>query len=413
MDRRIFVIFLTVFIDLLGFGIVIPILPTFGQNVLMMNETLIGFSVAIFSLMQFIFNPLWGRLSDVYGRKPILIFGLGGNVISYVALGFVVSGVFKSITLLFIARALAGFFSANIGAAMAYISDVTPPKDRSKGMGLIGTAFGLGFVFGPFIGGFLAKRFSYEFPIFLSAGLSAIALVLTFIFVSESLPKELRRKISYASFSLKEGWNKLVTALKHPHVGFLILLYFIIVFSISNIFSTFQLFAESKEGFSYDIEGVSYLFAYSGLVGAITQGILIRPIVKWFDERKVFVAACLIMGIGLGTIPLANHHLISLLISILFMSFGNGLLLSIGLGLISKFTNPDEQGGILGLTQSLASLARFIGPAWGGVVYHYISFAAPFLTGGVVMIGATILSLRLLREKYRHSTHPVKNIAGR
>ncbi|HEY3251582.1 MAG TPA: MFS transporter, partial [Ignavibacteria bacterium] len=214
-------------------------------------------------------------------------------------------------------------------------------------------------------------------------------------------------------FNFKAGWNKLVSALKHPHVGFLIMLYFIVVFSISNIFSTFQLFAESKEGFSYDIEGVSYLFAYSGLVGAITQGILIRPIVKKFDERKVFVAACLIMGIGLGTIPLANHHLISLLISILFMSFGNGLLLSIGLGLISKFTNPDEQGGILGLTQSLASLARFIGPAWGGVVYHYISFAAPFLTGGIVMFGATILSLRLLKEKYRHSTHPVKNIVSR
>ncbi len=405
MDRRIFVIFLTVFIDLLGFGILIPILPTFAQNELAMNESLIGLTVGIFSLMQFVFNPLWGRLSDIYGRKPILLFGLGGNVFSYIITGMVLSGVLKSIPLLLVSRALAGIFSANIGAAMAYISDVTPPKDRSKGMGLIGAAFGLGFVFGPFIGGFLAKRFGYDFPTYLSAGLSLIAFFLTMLLVNESLPKELRVHISMSGFHPKNGIKRLIDALKHPHVGFLILLYFVIVFSISNIFSTFQLYAESKEGFSYDIEEVSYLFAFSGLVGAITQGLLIRPILKVFDERKVFIVSCLIMGIGLGTIPFSNHHLVLLLGSILFMSLGNGLCLSIGLGLISKFTNPDEQGGILGLTQSLASLARFIGPTWGGLVYHFVSFAAPFLTGGIVMLGATFMSLTLLKEKYRHSTN--------
>lgn len=407
MDRRIWIIFLTVFIDLLGFGILIPILPTFAQNELMMNETLIGLTVGIFSLMQFVFNPLWGRLSDIYGRKPILIFGLAGNVFSYIITGLVLSGVMKSIPLLLISRALAGIFSANIGAAMAYISDITPPKDRSKGMGFIGAAFGLGFVFGPFIGGVLAKRFGFGFPTYLSAGLSLLALVLTMIFVNESLPKELRVGKSLSGFNLKKGVMKLVTALKHPHVGFLIMLYFIVVFSISNIFSTFQLYAESKDGFSYDIEQVSYLFAFSGLVGAITQGVLIRPILRIFDERKVFIAGCIIMGIGLGTIPFSNHILVLLLGSILFMSFGNGLLLSIGLGLISKFSDRDEQGGILGLTQSMASFARFIGPTWGGLVYHYISFAAPFLTGGIVMIGATILSLRLLKDKYRHSSNTI------
>jgi len=251
----------------------------------------------------------------------------------------------------------------------------------------------------------LAKRFGFGFPTFLSSGLSFIALLLTLIFVNESLPPELRGKKTMGGFNLKNGLNKLISALKHPHVGFLILLYFVIVFSISNIFSTFQLYAESKDGFSYDIEQVSYLFAFSGLVGAITQGVLIRPILKIFDERKVFIAGCIIMGIGLGTIPFSNHILYLLLGSILFMSFGNGLLLSIGLGLISKFSDRDEQGGILGLTQSLASLARFLGPSWGGLVYHYISFTAPFLTGGIVMVGATVMSLRLLKDKYRHSSN--------
>jgi MFS family permease len=400
LDRRIAIIFLTVFIDLLGFGILIPLLPTFAQNELMMNETLIGLNVGIFSLMQFIFNPFWGRLSDIYGRKPILLFGLGGNVFSYIITGLVLSGLLKSIPLLFLSRALAGIFSANIGAAMAYISDVTPAKDRSKGMGLIGTAFGLGFIFGPFLGGFLAKRFGFGFPIFFSAFLSLTAFLLTLFFVNESFPKESRTIKSLKGFKISNGINRFVQALKHPNVGFLIILYFIIVFSIANIFSTFQLYAGSSEGFNYDIEHISYLFAFSGLVGAITQGILIRPIVKIFDERKVFIWACLIMGIGLGTIPFSNHILILLLISIFLMSFGNGLLLSIGLGLISKFSSRDEQGGILGLTQSLASLARFIGPSWGGFVYHYISFTAPFLTGGLVMIGATFLSLKLLNKKY-------------
>jgi len=406
LDRRIIVIFLTVFIDLLGFGILIPILPTFAQNELFMSETLIGLNIGIFSLMQFIFNPLWGRLSDIYGRKPILIFGLAGNVVSYIITGLVLAGVWKSVFLLFVSRALAGFFSANIGAAMAYISDVTPPKDRSKGMGLIGAAFGLGFVFGPFIGGVLAKHYGFGFPTFMSAGLSLVALMLTFFFVNESLPKELRGAKTMSGFNVKNGFKKLIGALKHPHVGFLILLYFVIVFSISNIFSTFQLYAESKNGFSYDFEQVSYLFAFSGLVGAITQGVLIRPILRMFDERKVFIAGCIIMGIGLGTIPFSNHILVLLLGSILFMSFGNGLLLSIGLGLISKFSDRDEQGGILGLTQSLASLARFLGPTWGGLVYHYVSFTAPFLTGGIVMVGATVLSFRLLKDKYKHSTNP-------
>jgi len=371
-----------------------------------MSETLIGLNIGIFSLMQFIFNPLWGRLSDIYGRKPILIFGLAGNVVSYIITGLVLAGVWKSVFLLFVSRALAGFFSANIGAAMAYISDVTPPKDRSKGMGLIGAAFGLGFVFGPFIGGVLAKHYGFGFPTFMSAGLSLVALMLTFFFVNESLPKELRGAKTMSGFNVKNGFNRLISALKHPHVGFLILLYFVIVFSISNIFSTFQLYAESKNGFSYDFEQVSYLFAFSGLVGAITQGVLIRPILRMFDERKVFIAGCIIMGIGLGTIPFSNHILVLLLGSILFMSFGNGLLLSIGLGLISKFSDRDEQGGILGLTQSLASLARFLGPTWGGLVYHYVSFTAPFLTGGIVMVGATVLSFRLLKDKYKHSTNP-------
>ncbi len=401
-SKKIFVIFLVVFIDLLGFGILIPILPIFSQNVLNMSETQIGFVAGIFSLMQFIFSPLWGRLSDIYGRKPIIIFSLIGNVLSYILLGLVLHGLFASVFLLFLSRSLAGFFSANIGAAMAYISDITTPQERSKGMGIIGTAFSLGFVFGPFIGGVLAKRYDYGTPIFLSAALSLISLILATIILKESLPEDLRRQAKLVSIKLKDGWVRFVKAIKHPNVGLLIILYFISTFSIANIFSTFQLYAESKAGFELDIEQISYIFAYLGIIGALTQGVLIRPLVKWFDERKVYIAGNFIMAIGLGTIPLSHHSITMLLLSCLLMGFGNGLNIPIGLSLISKFTERDEQGGILGLNQSLSSLARFMGPSWGGFVYQFLGFFAPFFTGGFMMLIVTGLSFKLLHDRFRH-----------
>jgi len=403
-SKKIFVIFLVVFIDLLGFGILIPILPIFSQTTLHMSESQIGLVAGIFSLMQFIFSPLWGRLSDIYGRKPIIIFSLIGNVFSYILLGLVLHGVFATVFLLFLSRSLAGFFSANIGAAMAYISDITTPQERSKGMGIIGTAFSLGFVFGPFIGGVLAKRYDYGTPIFLSAALSLISLILAIIILKESLPDDLRRQAKLVSIKLRDGWDRFVKAIKHPNVGFLIILYFISTFSIANIYATFQLYAESKAGFELDIEQISYLFAYLGIIGALTQGVLLRPLVKWFDERKVYIAGNFIMAIGLGTIPLSHHSIPLLMVSCLLMGFGNGLNIPIGLSLISKFTERHEQGGILGLNQSLASLARFMGPSWGGFVYQFLGFFAPFFTGGIVMLIATGMSFKLLHDRFRHKS---------
>jgi DHA1 family tetracycline resistance protein-like MFS transporter len=200
--------------------------------------------------------------------------------------------------------------------------------------------------------------------------------------------------------SIKGGANKLAQALKHPHVGFLILLYFIITFSFSNIFSTLQIFAEREKGFHYNIEQISYLFAYMGTIGVIVQGVLIRPLTKYFDEKKLFIAGNFIMALGLGAIPYSQQSLPFLLTSLLFLGFGNGLNQPICLSLVSKYTDPDEQGGILGINQSLASLARFLGPSWGGLVYERIGYPAPFLTGGSFMILTTVLSFKLLQSKF-------------
>jgi len=396
----IFVIFLVVFIDLLGFGIVIPLLPPYSENVLHMSATYIGLAIGIFSFMQFIFNPFWGRLSDIYGRKPIIIFSLIGNVLSYIMLGLVFSGVFKSEIVLFLSRAMAGFFSANIGAAMAYISDITTPQERSKGMGLIGAAFGLGFVFGPFTGGILANRFDYGVPAYLAASLSFISLLFALGFLKESLKKENRESKDKKNVSLKSQYRRFKTSIKHPQIGFLIILSFIAIFSLSNIFATLQLFAESNNGFNFNIEEISYLFAYMGAIGALTQGIAIRPLLKYFDEKKIYIVSNVLLAVGLGTIPLANHHLAYLLVSIFLMGVGNGLSLAISSGLISKYSRPDEQGGILGLNQSLSALGRFLGPSWGGFVFQFMGYAAPFITGGVLMLIAAVFSIKLLGKRY-------------
>ena len=408
-SKKIFVIFLVVFIDLLGFGIVIPLLPTFSENVLFMHGTTIGLVAGIFSLMQFIFNPLWGRLSDIYGRKPIILFSLTGNVISYIVLGLVLSGVYKSITLLFISRAMAGFFSANIGAAMAYISDITDAKNRSKGMGIIGSAFGLGFVFGPFIGGILAQKFGFGVPVFLAAFMSLSALLLAYIILEESLPPEFRKKDYKSVLRLGVGMDKLKEALRHPNVGFLIVLYFLTTFSIANIYATLQLYTESRSGFNFNIEEISYLFAYIGIIGSLVQGVLIRPLVKYFEERKILIAGNLIMAVGLGMIPFSAHHLLILLLSLFLTGLGNGLNMPMTLSLVSKYTDRDEQGGILGINQSLSSLARFLGPAWGGLVYERIGFTAPFMTGCIVMILGTLYSFKLLHDRFSNTNMSEKS----
>lgn len=399
-SKKIFVIFLVVFIDLLGFGIVIPLLPKFSQNVLEIHETTIGFVAGIFSLMQFIFNPLWGRLSDIYGRKPIILFGLFGNVLSYLVLGLVLSGIYKSVLLLFISRAMAGFFSANIGAAMAYISDITDEKNRSKGMGIIGAAFGLGFVFGPLIGGIMAENFGFGIPVFLASFLSCCALILGFLILEESLPPELRKKQMIKELRLGIGLNKLKEALNHPNVGFLIILYFLITLSIATTYVTLPLFSQSTNGFNFNEEQIGYLFAYIGVIGAVVQGILIRPMVKYFEERKILISGNIVMAAGLAIIPFSNHNLLILLLSLLFIGVGNGLNQPMTLSMVTRYTDRDEQGGILGVNQSLSALARFIGPAGSGVIYERIGFASPFLIGAIIMIFGSILSFKLLHEKF-------------
>jgi MFS transporter, DHA1 family, tetracycline resistance protein len=375
-------IFLIVFIDLLGFGIVIPILPQYALSEFKTSEFTVGLLVSSFSLMQLLFTPLWGRLSDRYGRKPILIVGLICTVASYMLFGFA-----HSIILLFASRLLGGIGGANISAAQAYIADVTPVQERAKGMGLIGAAFGLGFVFGPVIGGLLS-RYGYAMPGFAAAGLSFVALMGAIFLLPESrqvgTEPATTRGFSVAAFA---------KAFRRPVVGLMLALFFLITFGYANIYATFPILATRR--FGYGDHEVGYLFGYLGLIGAITQGGLIRVLSKRFNERALFLTSAVFMMAGLAAIPLSSSTLVLHLV-LTVLALGSGVITPMCLGMISRNADPREQGGILGMNQALGALGRTLGPVWGTFAFQSFGPVWPFFTGGIVMFAVVVIAWRSL-----------------
>jgi MFS transporter, DHA1 family, tetracycline resistance protein len=392
------VIFLTIFIDLLGFGIIIPLLPDFLKNVLMEKESIIGLAVGVFSLMQFIFTPIWGSLSDIYGRKPILIMSLMGNVLSYILMALVFTGVYPSLSLLIISRALAGIFSANLSAAQSVVSDITTKENRSKGMGYMGAAFSLGFVFGPAMGGFFSFKFGYGVPIIMSAVFSFIAMVLCILVFKETLHKELMKENKKNFSGVKIiNFKAVHDVITNKKVGIFVIIFFFITFSFANIHATFLLFAEKKDGLNLNQEEVGLLFSFIGIITAIVQGTLIKFFKNKIGEEKSLVIGNILTGIGLALIPFGTT--IPILLSILFiLAFGNGLNNPMVLGLISQNVGQEEQGSVLGINMALGSLARFLGPVWGGFIFESLGFRFPFFSGGVFMLLITIFSLRILKK---------------
>lgn len=394
--------FLIIFIDLLGFGIVIPLLPSFSINELHISETMIGVIAGSYSLMQFLFTPVWGSLSDIYGRKPILIMSLAGSVISYGLLTLVFSGVILSTALLLTARSFAGIFAANISAAQAVMSDVTTPAERTKGIGLISAAFALGFVFGPAVGGVLSEKYGYGFPVMISGCLAIIATLLTILVFRETLPKEIQlrnreNKRSTNPFNLK----LLKEILSNERYGKYIVIFFVIVFSFSNIFGTIQLFAERKEGLNLSQAEVGFVFSFMGIIGALVQLFFLKIIERKIGEINTVIAGCFLTIFGLGSIGFATS-VTFLLASIFVLGIGNGMCSTVTISLLSQNVGREQQGTVLGINQSMGSLARFCGPVWGGFVYQYLGYKFPFITGGLFMAALTFYSYKRLRNTDRN-----------
>jgi len=376
------IIFITVFIDLLGFGIIIPLLPFYAES-FGANAFTIGLLGTSFSLMQFAFSPVWGRWSDKIGRKPIILIGLLGSCLSYVTLALA-----SSLVLLFVARIIGGIAGANIPTAQAYIADITTPENRAKGMGMVGAAFGLGFIFGPAIGGLLS-RISPETPMWFAAALC----LGNFIAAWFLLPESRRVTTSTKSLGRMEAFRHAMTK---PTLLLVLALYFIVTMAFSAFEATFALFSEAR--FGYTAASIGFLFAFIGVVLALIQGVLVGRVVKRVGERRLIPLALLLVSVSIGMLPFVwsvPTLLVALFLLAVGMGFNNPSLSS----MVSKLSDENDQGGTLGLASSLASLGRVVGPAWGGYLYDAYGMTTPYLSAAAVMFFAVVVAFVGLRAK--------------
>jgi predicted MFS family arabinose efflux permease len=320
-------------------------------------------------------------LSDRVGRRPIILLGLLGSCLSYLAFGMA-----STLTALFAARIFAGIAGANIPTAQAVVADLTTPENRAKGMGMVGAAFGLGFIFGPAIGGFLS-RYGYSVPAFFASGLSLANFVAAWFFLPESLKPEHRATERVGRI------DALRSALARPHLPLLLVIGFLVVAAFSAFEATFALFAERSYGFG--ASSIGYVFAFVGIVLVIVQGFLVGKVVKKIGEHHIVPASLAIVAIGLLMIP-ATRSVAALLVANGVMAVGMGFNSPSLMSLVSRYSAAEDQGGVMGLTQSLNSLARIVGPLWGGFAFDHLGIGMPYITSAAVMGIAAALSIHAL-----------------
>ena len=397
-------IFLTVFLDLVGFGLVLPFLAEEARDSFGVSPLTATLLSAVYSLMQFLFVPVWGRLSDRIGRRPVLVWSIAATALGMTWLGFALA-FGSSIWWLFAARTFSGIATANLGTASAYIADITKPEDRARGMGLIGMAFGLGFILGPGIGGALAKVAigGRHGPLacFAAAGLSVINFAWVALGLAESLSKEKRdanakqpRRLSPLNVEAAKA------AFAIPGVGLAILVNFLIILSFTNLDQTFRFF--NKDLFGMTELETGMLLAFIGIVAAGVQGGLIRPLAKRFDEALLIRAGVVLQAIafaGIAASPSFGRGM--LYASGACLALGNGLTQPTVSAFVSKRAPGTAQGGTLGTNQAAASLARVFGPAFGGWVYGALGARSPYIAAGIGMIVALAFALMLERDSAR------------
>ncbi len=401
-------IFLTVFIDLVGFGIVLPLLPIFAKN-LDANGYTIGALMASYSLMQFIFAPIWGRLSDRIGRRPVLLVSTAGAAISYAifAIGSGMTGT-TGLILLFASRIFAGVCGANITVAQAYIADITPPEDRSKKMGLIGMAFGLGFIFGPFLGAHAIKWFGLTGPGWFASAFCAANLLFAFARLPESL------KPDSVHVGNRPQFAQFMDTLTKPKIGLLIIIFFLATFCFACFETTLGLLVSKNFHIDpkkpADAAVVGNLFAYCGIIGAFVQGGAIGRAVKKMGEPKLITFSVLLVGLSLLPMPFLHAETpfawktlfqaeglpwLGLLVSLGALAIGSSLTRPPVFGLISILTSASEQGTNIGVAQSAGSLARIAAPLFAASLFEHHA-VIPYVSCAVISIVTGIFAWKNL-----------------
>jgi len=377
VTRPLLIIFLTIFVNLIGFGIIIPLLPfyaeTFGASPLV-----IGLLFAVFSLCQLVAAPALGHLSDRYGRRPILVFSLAGTVVSFVMLA-----VAHSVTMLFVARIVDGLSGGNISTARAYVADVTEPKDRARAYGLIGAAFGLGFILGPALSGVLA-RISYTAPIWAAVVITTVATAMAWLWLPETVHR--------AQAGTGNPFRYLPALIRRPLVRRVLCVDFMYWFAFAVFQTTFALFAARRFGF--DAPKTGYFFAAFGVLGAVIQGGLIRPIVRRLGDRPTFI-----LGLGFGALGLVActfaHSVAMFAIALVPLAFGIGFGHPTVSSLVSFVARADEQGRVQGAAGAFESLGRTIGPVWGNASLAALGDSTPYISAAGVLLLTLLMTVGL------------------
>ena len=389
------VVVLVVLVDLLGFTVVMPLLAPFARE-LHLAGWQIGLLFSAYPMCQLVAGPILGRLSDRYGRRPILILSQAGTAISFVMLGL--AGDF---TTLLLARMLDGASGGNILVAQAYVADVTTPENRSRGLGLIGMAFGLGFVLGPLLGGMILELpidpyWRLRVPFLVGALFSILALVLVIVRLPESLPQDLSRRKPSRVFTFRG----LVEAFTHPTIGLLILLGFLAILGFANLEGTFSLYLRDRMGLA--ASQAAFCFAFLGLISAMVQGGLIRRLVPKFGEPRLFLVGFTSLVVGMSGLALARNPL-AMLAAIVFVAVGQGLVNPTVSGLLSRVTPADEQGAIFGILSSSQTMARMISYTTANLLLAGVGPSAPFWQGSLVLAVGLALAVFVVRRIDRES----------
>jgi MFS transporter, DHA1 family, tetracycline resistance protein len=416
MNRKpsLLVIFLTVFIDLVGFGIVVPLTPLYSRD-FGASSWMLAILLASYSAMQFVFSPIWGKLSDRHGRRPILLISTAGGAVSYVLFALA-SGLADHTTALWLmlgARAFGGACGGNITVAQAYIADISQPEERSKRMGLIGMAFGLGFIFGPAIGLVMLKFFGVTAPGWAAASLCTLNFLLTYFILAES------RKPDSTPVTDRPRFAQWKHTLSQPKIAVLIFVFFLATFAFSCFEVTLAWMVNDNFNLHYTHENVEsattilYLFVFCGLIGAFIQGGLIGRFVKLLGEPKLIALSLVLTGVSLLLLPymkgdgelswlavlkLADIPWLKMLGALTLLSFASSLTRAPLFGMLSNLTPANEQGATIGVAQSAGSLARIFGPMFAATLYLHHA-ALPYLICGIISILAGLLAALRLTAK--------------
>lgn len=382
-------VFLSIFLDLVGFGIILPLLPFYAEHY-GATAFMVAWLATGFSVFQLIFSAIWGRISDRFGRRPVFLICLAVSAAAYLW-----TGLAESFAVLILARCVSGIASGKISVAQAIIADITTPENRAKGMGMVGAAFGLGFTLGPAIGGLLVGNDplnpDFQTPMFVASGLSVVGLILAFFTVKESLSEEDR--VAARSQVKKPMKEQLQAIFSVPLIAWFIASFFIVSFVFSQVETLFPLWTERNYGWT--AKDLGYCFAYIGVILVVVQGRLIGPFTKWVGEPKALLIGLAFLTSGLFLVALAFHFSI-FLVAITLLSLGIAILNPTQSALISLAAPKSQQGSILGIAATFSGLGRVFGPLWGGAFFEFVNYDLPLIIGGSITLVFLCLLYRVL-----------------